>query len=287
MSSVVARQTEWADGGGMNLQHLFAALMVIGLLASMRTSFGGGEPDDKKTPAKEQDKTSAGADEDPVENVNRAKEVLTSFFAATTVEEMAKYVRHPEKTLPRMKEHFKDQQVKPLRFDFRLNLNWSERDTREGTHVLAEVEVDGFNKSVELVASKEADLKLDWESLVGWCEMPWQKFLESGSPKAMEFRVQLSLPDYYNWDFSDSKKLLCFSARDADNTATVYCYCEADSETGRALLKSIREARRNGFVDAAGEGLSKYNVRLTMKEADVPRRQARIESMVRGDWSAP
>lgn len=49
-------------------------------------------------------------------------------------------------------------------------------------------------------------LKVDWESWVGWSEMPWDDFLKIKATEPKLVRVMLKWVDYYNFDFSDEKK---------------------------------------------------------------------------------
>lgn len=215
------------------------------------------------------------APEDPLKNANQAKEVVRAFYASKSVEEMAKQVRHPEKTLSRMKSFYGQKTITPVtKLEFGDNITENDRGTSAFVSLSLTAGLEEIAAVVEVPAKGTA--KLDWESLVGWCEMPWAKFVKDGSEKPLEFRVHLSVADYYNGSFADSAKYLCFRITDKANEATVYGYCEKDSSAAKSILGLIR--RNRGPIDDTTEPISCI-LKMSMKSADVTLHQAVVDSL--------
>jgi len=222
---------------------------------------------------------------DPMKHTERAKAAVQAFMTATTVEEMAKHVRQPDRALPRMKAHYGEAKPGPVKFEFGDHITESEKDGM--LLVLIDTRV-GFEEQymVVEVPKKDGPAKVDWESWVGWCEMPWADFIKKGSDAAKEFRVAATLSDYYNFDYSDGKKFLCCRLVDKDNTETIFAYCEADSKSAQTLLKEIGEQQKRSAEENAAPTQT-FTLKLSMKAADAARKQAWIEDVICTGWVTP
>jgi hypothetical protein len=133
-------------------------------------------------------------------NVEESTATLRRFFAATTVDEMAKEVRHPEITLPRMKAWYAGG-VPAETVEF--TVEWSEQDNYRGKGVnfIFTALTLGPEKTRDVALEVPADgssPKLDWEHFISWSEVPWSEFLRTTSERPADFRVTLTPIDYYN-----------------------------------------------------------------------------------------
>lgn len=225
------------------------------------------------------------AEEDPMQSMKRARQALTEFAKATTVEEMAKHVRHPETALPRMKAFYGDTKLKPIEMEF--SSDWREVERGKQTLITTTVRIDFKDiYMVVEVPGKDGPALVDWESFIGWCEMPWTDFVKKGSKTAREFRLAVTASDYFNFNYADSKKYAAFRLVDKDDTETIYAYCDLTSETCKKLLASLRQARQqSGRKDE--EPVETFTLKLSMNEEDTARRQALIEGIVFQGWVAP
>ncbi len=88
-------------------------------------------------------------------------------------------------------------------------------------------------KSLAFVDTPQG-LKIDWESWVGWSEMPWEEFLASKPTTGRVFRLNLSPTDYYNFAFSDDQKWQAYRLQSPDGEHSIYGYAERDSAVGYA-----------------------------------------------------
>jgi hypothetical protein len=229
--------------------------------------------------------------ESPVQNVKLAQTALEKFFKARSIEEMAKEVRHPEKTLPRMKVWYTRNSLPKHEVEF--TEDWREQDNWEGSGVnfiFTTIKLDGLPErdvALETFADGRAAL-LDWEDFVSWSETPWSEFLKTTSLQPAEFRVAVTLTDYYNGIYSDRQRYLSFRVSDRDNFGSCYAYCEVNSELGKALLGAVQAARQAGRIhEPSGDGIAQVILRLRFLPEGQKFNQASIDAVVRNSWLEP
>lgn len=230
------------------------------------------------------------AEENPVLNAEWARETIQRFFKAATLEEMAKEVRHPEKTLPRMKAHY-TQGVSPQKME--LTDDWREQDNYNNSganFIFTFVKLDG-QKSVPIALEIFNDgrlPKLDWEHYIAWSETPWSDFVRTTSERPGEFRVEVTPVDYYNGFYSDRQRYLAFRVSDRGDFGYCWAYCESGSNLAKLLLKAVREARDGGQIDSkTGEGIAQVILRLRFLPEGKQFNQASIDALIWNEWLEP
>lgn len=185
--------------------------------------------------------------------VHVAEDILKKFFASKTVEEMSKYVRHPEDTLPRMESHYK----RPLprftveSFSGAKVGNMEGADFLTGTLILSGEQPHSIAFELPPENSPNPDdLKLDWESLVYWSDMPWDQFLATESEKGIDFRVVMQKDDYPNEPYTDQDRWVCFKLYHPGSFGKDFGYCygyvEQDSAAYTAMIQPMRRAGELG-----------------------------------------
>lgn len=187
--------------------------------------------------------------------VHVAEEVLNKFFEARTLEDMAKYVRHPEKTLSRMQSFYK----RPLpKFKFVSFVDAKVGLLEDVDFITGILTLDGEKpRSVALEVPPENspnpdDLRIDWESLVYWSEVSSDQFLSQQMEKGVDFRVSLVLQngDYWVEPYDDQSRWVCFKiyfpGTTADENSYCYGYVEADSEVATQMIQPVRRAAEMG-----------------------------------------
>ncbi len=222
--------------------------------------------------------------EDPVRGMELAKKAVTGFLSASSVEEMAKFVRNPQRALPRMMAHYAAPPPQPVTFTF--GTDWKEVDRHGKTFVLSRITIAFEEVFICAEIPQKGEAMVDWESYTGWCEMPWAEFVKKGMEKPAEFRVALIPSDYFNFSYTDKENHVCFRLVDKDNSETVFAYCAKDSE----VHKKIEEALGLQFDGDEPEAREKHitcTLKLSMKAADAVHRQAVIESFAREGWVEP
>jgi hypothetical protein len=220
------------------------------------------------------------SNEDPMRGMDLAKKAVAGFLSASSVEEMAKFVRDPQRALPRMKAYYKAQPPQPVKFT--MGADWSEVDRDDRTFLLGKVTVEFDEVFICTEIPFRGDALVDWESYTGWCEMPWTEFVTRGSEKPVECRVVVSASDYFNFSYTDSEKYACFRLTDKADNETVFAYCEKGSKLHRKIEAALKHY---------GPGEDRVSVpcilSLKMKAGDAVHRQAVIESLEKEGWVDP
>lgn len=241
----------------------------------------------KDKPAAQTNKPAS--EESPVQNVEWAQAAMQRFFAAQTVEDMAKEVRHPEKSLPRMKEWYARKGIPRQKIDF--TDDWREQDNwrdKGVNFIFTVIKLDGVpQREVALETFTDGRTpKLDWEDLAGWSETPWLDFLKTTSERPADFRVSVTLIEYYNGFYLDRQRYLAF--RVSDKTDYCYAYCDPNSEAAKALMVAMRMARQAGrTAPDTGEGIAEVILRLRFLPEGKEFNQAAIEKVVWNSWLEP
>ena len=193
--------------------------------------------------------------------------IFEKFLDAQTPDEMAKWVRHPEVTLPRMKKFYGD--------DFRAvgfsSVVWKNSPMRTGNSIRVTI-TDGDYSSQNIHAVDEDGWKVDWESWVGWSEMTWEELAEKRPTDAVMFRVVVSDVSYFNFSFSDESRWSSYRLSSMDSEHAIYGYVPRAGELD-ARLKSL-------------EGIEKrlFTLKLRFPEGATSNSQVEIEEIVTDDW---
>jgi len=174
----------------------------------------------------------------PLEERNPASLLLEieplakQFMAATSVEALLPLVRNPSVAEARMRGFYRDGKViapglSKIRDDVGLTIDGNAMG-------VAVVTRDHEEKELSIV-KEPSGLKIDWESWVGWSEMPWDEFLASKPTVSRVFRVTLYPVDYYNRGFSDESKWQSYRAESQGNDQSVFAYAEKDTVVSQLL----------------------------------------------------
>lgn len=161
-----------------------------------------------------------------------AEPLAKKFLEARRIDELLPLVRNPGVAEARMRRYYPDGTIaSPGMAAF----NVDSTITRLGTITRLKVRTrDYAEKALALVATPQG-LKIDWESWVGWSDMPWQDFLASKSTTPHAFRLILDNVDYYNFAFSDDVKWQAYRLSSPDETHAIYGYAERGSKVNGRL----------------------------------------------------
>lgn len=205
-------------GGGL----LFAAIVwgVILLTRGDNTSVVVSKPVDSSAPAVQE----AGLTGVALEK--EAEAIVRSFVEATTLEEMLRVVRTPEVTEARMRRFYPEGKIAAAGLS---QFNPSEGFLSDGRfHSFSIITGEQAEKAVTVEKTPQG-LKVDWESWVGWSDIPWADFVSTKPVTSHVFRVFLAPSDYYNFGFSDDTKWQCYRLDSPDKADMVYGYVEKNS----------------------------------------------------------
>jgi hypothetical protein len=227
------RQMTWMLVGGTAL----FAIMVAGVVTIMLD--GGKPPPVVLRPATApaiapQEKTTAAALSD-VEFLAVSEPLAGKFLSAANVADLLPLVRKPQTAEPRLRSMYPDGKVEAPGMSA---FNITREVLRHGQAMSVRVRTGNLDEQPMVFFMTPEGLKIDWESWVGWSEMPWDEFLDAkpGSPKL--FRVRLSPVDYYNFAFSDDLKWQSYLFESPDGEHSVYGYVERGSVLDNRLRPS-------------------------------------------------
>lgn len=167
--------------------------------------------------------------------LSEAEPLVKSFLEATTVEMMLPLVRNREVAEPRIRAFHEGGAVKALGMAAFNSVNDAEF---AGKRLSIVVRTRNFeDKHITLFDTPEG-LKVDWESWVGWSEMPWEKLLSTKPTQSLVFRATLSPVEYYNFGFSDETKWQSYRLESPDRQTVVFGYVTKDSDLDKKLRLS-------------------------------------------------
>jgi hypothetical protein len=198
-----------------------------------------------------------------------AEPLARKFLEAKTVDELLPLVRDRAKAEGRMREFYQNRGIEApglSQFNPRVNV------AIKGRLALIGVMTRDFEeRSISFIDTPDG-LKIDWESWVGWSEMPWSEFMTVKPSAGHIFRVTLSPVEYYNFAFADETKWQSYRLESPDQEHSIYGYVEK----GSLLDQKIRP----------NADQKKTMLMLTLKfpSGAVDGRQVEIESLVTEGW---
>ncbi len=156
-------------------------------------------------------------DEENQEEIDAETQVSTiegavrDFFNSRSVEEMLRYVRHPERVRPLMEGFYAESAPKPVRIKNFLTLEPLTIDNR-ASYWMVSCELEGNQRTqlmLESVSVKEA--RVDWETFVCYQPMAWDEFAKKRpGGYTGDFRVYVEKDRFHSHEFSDSKAFDCY-----------------------------------------------------------------------------
>ncbi|WP_395736055.1 hypothetical protein [Prosthecobacter sp.] len=100
---------------------------------------------------------------------------------------------------------------------------------------------------VAMLRGPQGNFLIDWESLAGYGEMSFHEFRNQRPTKAVLMRGYVRLFEYYNFEFSDSKRYLCIKLMSENGENSVYAYCERGSQLARSIDADLVSTGPSGF----------------------------------------
>ena len=167
------------------------------------------------------------------EEVVQALAVLDQYWKTESWQGRIPLVAHSERVTALMKDYYETQGSKDpvpgaliskARYDI------------DGTEILYfSYNCSRPTGSLEIAMPRDPQGKfvIDWESLTGYGEISFQEFRSKRPAKPVLMRAYVRLFEYYNFEFSDSKKYLCIKLMSENGDNSVYAYCERGTKLSR------------------------------------------------------
>ena len=119
----------------------------------------------------------------------RIKPVVEALLTAETVDDMLEWVRHRERLEPVIREYYRENEYRPSP----IREIAPKGDAQMiGSLYSVVVELRNYSQRPIAVEKREDAYRIDWESWVGYSEMPWEKFLRDRPSEPRMFRVRCS-----------------------------------------------------------------------------------------------
>lgn len=169
---------------------------------------------------------------------------VRGFFGAGSVEEMLRFVRHPERIAPLMGKHYGESPPVPgglMRFRGFAPLTIS----NYASFWIASCELrNGEIVQILVEMAESGHAKVDWETYVLHQPMPWDEFARSRpGGYTGDFRVYVEMDNYYSHEFADSKTFTSFRLTTPDGEESLNGYVP----NGEVLEREISDLiMRNG-----------------------------------------
>jgi hypothetical protein len=175
------------------------------------------------------------------EFVERVETTLRSYFAADSIDELAKWVRHPNRVRPLMEAWYathplqRDPMVKMTEF---VQLPIDDRGSFWRARIRT---VSGRAVEVYLEEQPDGSVKIGWETLVGYQPMAWDDYIRSRSTGSLDFRITAQPDTFYSHEFADSNRWVCYRLTAPQSEEVAYGYVERGHPAAAFLENFFRE----------------------------------------------
>ena len=154
-------------------------------------------------------------------DLDTARLAAKTFLDSKTIEEFAPLIRDSERVMPLVREYYRQNPYQVI---------GARAVDAQGVAQVAKRFVS-FNVVLRDYSSRAIALELtqtkalvDWESWVGYCEVPWETFIEDQVTEATEVRVQIQRASYFNFKFRDDREWACYRLSTSNDSSVVYGY---------------------------------------------------------------
>lgn len=208
--------------------------------------------------------------------IERIEGTVKAFFAATTVESLARTVRHRERVEPMMKRHYAGRPVHTASLKSVRLLQPVTLDKRGNFWMASVLLSNQQNRSLVIEILPDGTPLVDWETLVCHQPMAWDDFIrERPAGTSMDFRVYIERDHFNSHEFSDKNQWTSFRLTALDSEETLFGYAKAGGEEERKILETL---------DANAGHRASVIVRIVIPEGLQARRSAVIEKLVNPRW---
>jgi hypothetical protein len=212
------------------------------------------------------------------------RDVIRQYLAATSVEEMAKWVRDPERTRALMEEHYAGKEIEKQEMLDEI----TERSfmTHQGIMwlVKARKPAQGISTYLVVESSDDGSARVDWENDVVYQPSDWQLFITERKSTPHEFRVYIQdvkLRSFHGYEFADYRKYRCFKLSIRGVDEPLWGYTERDSELDQRLLSLVGSGKQ---ANPSATRRAKAMLTLRFPENSQSDQCVYIHEMLRVGW---
>ncbi len=277
------QEQEWAKNTNHHQKVPWGWFIIFGALLAAAVIWSLSGVRKANVQAKEiQFSTESIVDKDAQENQEAADliariEVATrKFFNTTSVDELVRQVRHPERVTPLMLEHYGDKPVPPLSILQTKTLQPITFGTR-GNFWVETVELTNHKtRSLIIEILDSGEPRIDWETFVCYQPMKWDTFVsERPESTILDFRVYAEQDTFFSHEFSNSEVWTCFRLTALGSEETLFGYAKKSEQVSSDILGILNQNRGK---------LSPIILRVNIPEGLQSRRGVVIEKILSSNW---
>ncbi len=175
--------------------------------------------------------------------VERLERVVADYLAAPSVELKSKFVRHPERVLPLMREFYQHRGLATARLQSIETLRPAEVENYPFFGIDVKVEGKSDVQLLLLEDCADGELRFDWESEVNYQPMAISDYLEEKPTESMDFRVYAEMDTFYSYEFTNQERYQPLKLTFRDEDEFLFGYVEKGSAEARRLFALLEEKK--------------------------------------------
>jgi hypothetical protein len=208
--------------------------------------------------------------------IDRIEAALRKVCSATSVDELAAIIRHPERVTPLMRKYYESHPMSSVGLKSIKSLQPMTIGRQGNFWVATVLQDDGKSRSLILEVLESGQPRVDWETLVCHQPMKWDDFVaKRPAGTSLDFRVYVEPDSFYSHEFANSDQWMSFRLTALESEETLFGYARTDSPEA-AVLKQL--------IDQNGGRRSTLILRLMIPEGLKSRRGVVIEKIVNPRW---
>ncbi len=198
--------------------------------------------DAKNDPLSQKVSTELQEDQAAEQEAALAKQVIHDFLSAPSLEERARHILGGSSKRDRLQHYYQDHDH-PVAEVSNIH-RWDIVTIDDRRHYAAQgTDVSG-QRFLAMVDLSGPQPKLNWEALVGYCEMPYEEFVRIRPSQPTLMRLLLRPDDYYNHAYSDSRRYACFALESPDSGEITHAYIDRASANFHRLAELFPQETR-------------------------------------------
>lgn len=155
-----------------------------------------------------------------------AEPLAKAFLEAGEITDILPLIYEPDRVRPLLRSRYPEGVTEPTGMS---KFNSSGQVSYKDSFAAVTILTPDFETRQLAFIDGENGLKIDWESWVGWSDLPWKKLLETKPKRPILVRVMAKWVDYYNFGFSDESAWRSYRLVSPDGENTLYGYVERNS----------------------------------------------------------
>lgn len=173
------------------------------------------------------------------EDVTAAQALLRRYWAERSWEERLSMVRDPGRVKPLMQTYYEGQMGSDPLPGAQLGVARFRIDGAEVLHFSFESSRPSGVLEVAMIRDDNGVFRLDWESLVGYCDKTFVQLRLQRPTELTLVRAVVQFDDYYNFEFSDPKEFICLKLISPGGGYSLFAYAERSSQIGEWLEREM------------------------------------------------